>query len=89
VRRVALALVLAAALPAAGCRSWNVDAFGVPVGARTVYATVEPDRAPVPRPLGHHAELSFSSLSKDEKTGVIVVVTLAIASIVAFTIWAN
>ena len=80
-RRTSLPLVLCLAMLLAGCQSWNVNAFGVPIQGATSYATV--GNTP-PRTMGYHAaDPKSEPLSKDEKTGVIVVVGLAIALIIA------
>ena len=74
-------LFLTLALFLGGCRSWNVDAFGVPVHAAHV------ERAPAPRTLGHHNKLTLDGLTKDEKQGVYVTATVAVLAAVAFAIW--
>ena len=81
-RRTILPLVLSLVMLLTGCQSWNVNAFGMPMGESTNYATVSstPPRTPAPSKLGYHAaEPKHEPLSKEEKTGVIVVVGLAIA----------
>jgi len=91
-RRLILSLVVCFSLLMTGCRSWNVNAFGVPVGGATSYATVgnTPPRPPANAKLGYHAsEPQHEPLSKDEKTGVIVIVGLAIALAVVGIIVAN
>ena len=91
-RRSILPLVLCFSLLMTGCRSWNVNAFGVPVGGAKSYATVSntPPRAPAKSKLGYHAaEPQYEPLSKEEKTGVIVVVGLAIALVIVGIVVAN
>ena len=81
-----LLLALTLSLTLAGCRSWNVNAFGVPVGQGIAYASVANTPKPAPRDLGHHAALSYSSLTKEEKTATIVVLIAAAAAIAAVII---
>jgi len=78
-----LLIALTLSLTFAGCRSWNVNAFGMPVGQTTAYASVA--NTP-PRDLGHHAALSYSSLTKEEKTATIVVLVFAAAAIAGLII---
>ena len=85
-RRSLLPCLLALLMIATGCQSWNVNAFGVPVAEAPRYATVANTPRPVPPKLGHHAKLDYGSLSKEEKTATIVVVTVAIAALVGVII---
>ena len=85
-RRTFLPLVLCFAMLLTGCQSWNVNAFGVPLNRSANYASsaTAPARASAPRTMGYHAaDPKSAPLSKEEKTGAIVVIGLAIALIVA------
>jgi len=85
-RRTILPLVLCFSMLMTGCQSWNVNAFGLDVHRPASYATTAntPARTPAPRTLGYHAaDPQHEPLSKDEKTGVIVVVGLAIVLVIA------
>jgi len=81
-----LLIALTLSLTLAGCRSWNVNAFGVPVGQSTAYASVANTPPHAPSDLGHHAALSYSSLTKEEKTATIVVLVFAAAAIAGLII---
>jgi len=83
-RRTFLPLVLCFAMLLTGCQSWSVNAFGVPLNRSANYASsaTAPARAPAPRTMGYHAVESMP-LTKEEKTGAIVVIGLAIVLIVA------
>ena len=85
-RRAILPLVLCFSMLTTGCQSWNVNAFGIDVHKSASYAT----SANAPRTLGYHAaEPKSEPLSKEEKTGVIVVVGLAVVLIVGGAIAFN
>ena len=78
-RRMILPLVLCFSMLATGCRSWNVNAFGMDVHRPATYANSSNSA----RTLGYHAaEPKSQPLSKEEKTGAIVVIGLAIVLIV-------
>jgi hypothetical protein len=78
-----LALLLCALMLVSGCRSWNVNLFNVPVRSSEYAATARTVDYSDPVMASE-----FSDLSKDEKIGVIVVLTVAVAAIVGGVIWA-
>ena len=78
-RRTILSLVLCLSMLMTGCQSWNVNAFGMDVNQPAAYANTSNSQ----RTLGYHASDPKSQpLSKEEKTGAIVVIGLAIILIV-------
>lgn len=74
--------VLAISLLLPGCQSWNVNAFGVPVGGASSYATAP---APVPLVVGEEAPMhAQSGLSTEEKWGVVLIIGVAVAAAIVF-----
>ena len=73
-----IAVLLCALMLISGCHSWNLKLFEVPVRSSEYNATLTP--VDISKPV---VASDFNDLSRDEKVGVIVVVTVAIAAMVA------
>ena len=71
-----LAVLLCALMVVSGCRSWNMSVFNVPVQSSEYNTSVK--TVDIEKPV---VASEWGDLSREEKTGVIVVLIVAAAAI--------